>query len=150
MKVNGKLHAPATLSPEEIAPGTHWSGGWVGYRFGLDAVEKRKILQCRESNPGRPAHSLSLYRFCYPDSPQLLLTATITITATYCYYYYYTSTITTTTVATTTIITIIILLLYCAAIYHVITNYCCSREQYFPKIRKTQKQQPLPTRAGEM
>jgi hypothetical protein len=26
----------------------------VGARAGLDAVKKRKILQCRESKPGRP------------------------------------------------------------------------------------------------
>jgi hypothetical protein len=34
--------------PEERAPGTHWIGGWVGPRAGLDAVETRKILHCRE------------------------------------------------------------------------------------------------------
>jgi hypothetical protein len=34
------------------APGTHWVGGWVGPGVGLDCVEKRKILRCRESNPG--------------------------------------------------------------------------------------------------
>jgi hypothetical protein len=27
-------------------------GGWVGLGVGLDAVEKRKILHCRELNPG--------------------------------------------------------------------------------------------------
>jgi hypothetical protein len=26
------------------APGTHWIGGWVGPRTGLDFVEKRNIL----------------------------------------------------------------------------------------------------------
>jgi hypothetical protein len=46
----------------EIGPGTHWIGGWVGPRAGLDAVEKRQIFPRRESNPGRPAHSPSLYR----------------------------------------------------------------------------------------
>jgi hypothetical protein len=40
----------------------------MGPRVGLDAVEKRKILQCRESNPGHPACSPSLYRLSYPDS----------------------------------------------------------------------------------
>jgi hypothetical protein len=25
-----------------------WIGGWVGPRIGMDAVEKRKILHCRE------------------------------------------------------------------------------------------------------
>jgi hypothetical protein len=43
------------------ALGTHWRCSWVGRRAGLDAVEKRKILHCRESNPGRPARSTSLY-----------------------------------------------------------------------------------------
>jgi hypothetical protein len=34
----------------------------VGPIIGLDAVEKRKTLHCLESNPVRPAGSLSLYR----------------------------------------------------------------------------------------
>jgi hypothetical protein len=43
----------------ERTPGTHWIGGWVGPRAGLEAVEKRKNLSpCRESNPGRPANNL--------------------------------------------------------------------------------------------
>jgi hypothetical protein len=41
--VSGQLHDPAALPPEEIAPGTHWIGGWVGHRAGLDDVEKRKF-----------------------------------------------------------------------------------------------------------
>jgi hypothetical protein len=37
---------------KERAPGTHWIGGWVGPRAGLDAVVKRKIpSHCRVSNP---------------------------------------------------------------------------------------------------
>jgi hypothetical protein len=28
----------------ERAPGTHWIGGWVGSRSGLDDVEKRQFL----------------------------------------------------------------------------------------------------------
>jgi hypothetical protein len=51
-----------------------------GPRVGLDAVEKRKILHCEESNLGRPARSSPLYRLSYPDSwcqvtfmPKLLL-----------------------------------------------------------------------------
>jgi hypothetical protein len=31
---------------------SHWIGGWVGPRTGLDDVEKRKIFHCRESNQG--------------------------------------------------------------------------------------------------
>jgi hypothetical protein len=30
--------------PRERAPGTHWIGGWVGPRTGLDFVETRNIL----------------------------------------------------------------------------------------------------------
>jgi hypothetical protein len=36
-------------------PGTHWTGGWVGLRAGLDAVEKRKLavpgIKPRQSSP---------------------------------------------------------------------------------------------------
>jgi hypothetical protein len=28
--------------PREIAPFTHWIGGWVGPRYGLDVAAKRK------------------------------------------------------------------------------------------------------------
>jgi hypothetical protein len=50
----------------ERAPGTHWIGGWVGPRAGLDDVEKTKIaLPYRKSNHGRPARSLLLYRLSY-------------------------------------------------------------------------------------
>jgi hypothetical protein len=41
--VSGQLHAPAAL-PRESAPGTHWIGGWVDLRTGLNDVEKRKFL----------------------------------------------------------------------------------------------------------
>jgi hypothetical protein len=59
---------PCHFTPGERAPGTHWIGGWVGPRVGLDAVEKRKILHSWESNPGRAACSPSLYRLSYPNS----------------------------------------------------------------------------------
>jgi len=29
------------FTPRERAPDTHWIGGWVGHRAGLDAVAKR-------------------------------------------------------------------------------------------------------------
>jgi hypothetical protein len=54
---------PCRFTPGEGAHGTHWIGGWVGPRTGLDAVEKRKILplQGLELRPlGRPAYSPSL------------------------------------------------------------------------------------------
>jgi hypothetical protein len=56
--------------PEEGTRGTHWVGGWVGPRTGLDAVAKRKIPSpFRESNPNHPAHSqvalpTELSRYC--------------------------------------------------------------------------------------
>jgi len=43
MEVNGQFHAPAALPPGKVPPGTHWIGGWVGPRTGLDMVLKRKV-----------------------------------------------------------------------------------------------------------
>jgi hypothetical protein len=39
----GQLHA-RPLYPRGRALGTHWVGGWVGPRAGLDTVEKVKSL----------------------------------------------------------------------------------------------------------
>jgi hypothetical protein len=61
MKVSGQLHALAAL-PRGKDPRYP-----LDRRSRLDAVEKRKVLPCRESNPERPALSPSLYRLCYPD-----------------------------------------------------------------------------------
>jgi hypothetical protein len=56
---------PGRFTPRERAPRTHWTGGWVDSRAGLDDLEKRKFLTL----PGlklRPlscrAHSQSVYR----------------------------------------------------------------------------------------
>jgi hypothetical protein len=35
---------PGRFTPGETAPGTHWIGGWVGPRAGLDRVEQRTNL----------------------------------------------------------------------------------------------------------
>jgi hypothetical protein len=32
------------FTPGERVPGTHWIGGWVDLRAGLDDLEKRKFL----------------------------------------------------------------------------------------------------------
>jgi hypothetical protein len=55
--------------PGHLTPGTHWIGGWVDSRAGLDDVEKRKFMTV----PGLklrhlccPARSHSLYRLRYP------------------------------------------------------------------------------------
>jgi hypothetical protein len=48
------------FTPGERAPGTHWIGGWVDPRAGLDDLEMRKFLtlQGLELRPlGRPARS---------------------------------------------------------------------------------------------
>jgi len=36
------ISRPDRFIPGETDPGTHWRGGWVGLRDGLDAVAKRK------------------------------------------------------------------------------------------------------------
>jgi hypothetical protein len=66
----GQLSAsrPSRFTPGERAPGTHWIGGWVSPRAGLDDVEKRKFLTVRglELRPlCCPARSQSLYRLSY-------------------------------------------------------------------------------------
>jgi hypothetical protein len=69
--VSGQLHTPAALPPGETAHGTHWIGGWVGPRAGLDDVEKKKFLtlpRLKFQPLGRPAHSHSLYRLRCPGS----------------------------------------------------------------------------------
>jgi hypothetical protein len=41
---------------------THWIGGWVGPRDGLDAVVKRKIPSTyRDSNPDHSTYISELY-----------------------------------------------------------------------------------------
>jgi hypothetical protein len=60
MGVSGQRHAPAALYPRGKTPGTHWTGGWVGLRAGLDAETRIKIL-CRGSNPGCPIRNQTLY-----------------------------------------------------------------------------------------
>jgi len=46
--VNGQQHPPAALYPRE-KPGTHFTGGWVGPRVGLDG---RKISSPPGFDPG--------------------------------------------------------------------------------------------------
>jgi hypothetical protein len=47
------LTSRLTALPPRKNPGTRWIG-----EASLDVVTKRKILPCRESDPGRPARSL--------------------------------------------------------------------------------------------
>jgi hypothetical protein len=50
---------PGRFNPGETAPGTHWIGGWVGPRTGLDDVERRQILSL-------PEHELATLRQSSP------------------------------------------------------------------------------------
>jgi hypothetical protein len=53
--------------PGERATGTHWIGGWVGLRAGLDDMEKRNFLTLpgHKLRPlGRPARSLCCAVLC--------------------------------------------------------------------------------------
>jgi hypothetical protein len=62
---------PGRFNPGERAPDTHWIGGWVGPRVGLNDGERRKfsILLGLELRPlGRPTRSQSLYRQRYSGS----------------------------------------------------------------------------------
>jgi hypothetical protein len=75
------------LYPRGKSPGTHWIGGWVYPRTGLD-MEKRKFLP----PPGlelrtlsRPARSQSLYRLRYSGSYILIYIIKITTTILICY-----------------------------------------------------------------
>jgi hypothetical protein len=52
---------------------THWVGGWVGPRAGLDAMAKEKNphrCPCRELNPVRPVRNL-VYGMSYTSSYQI-------------------------------------------------------------------------------
>jgi hypothetical protein len=64
---------PGRSIPGERAPGTHWIGGWVDPRAGLDDVEKRKFLPPPglELRPlGGPARNQSLFRLRYIGSEE--------------------------------------------------------------------------------
>ena len=61
--VRGQRHAPAAPYPPE-RPGTHYAGGWVGLRAGLDRCGKSRLTGIR--SPDCPARRQSLYRLRYP------------------------------------------------------------------------------------
>jgi hypothetical protein len=62
MGVSGQRHAPAAIYSREWTLSTHWIGGWVGLRAGLDTEARGKILcLCLESNPGHAVCSQTLY-----------------------------------------------------------------------------------------
>jgi hypothetical protein len=58
------------FTPGERTPGTHWTGGWVGPRAGLDTEVRGKILLplsgIEPRSPGRPVRSQKLHWLSYP------------------------------------------------------------------------------------
>jgi hypothetical protein len=64
MKVNGQLHS-RRKSPQYLMDRRLGEP-----QVGMHAVRKRKLLPCQESNPGCPAHGLSLY---YPGNLSFLM-----------------------------------------------------------------------------
>jgi hypothetical protein len=61
--VSRQRHVPAALYPRGRDPGTHWTGGWVGPRAGLDINRGKILCLCRGSNPDRPVVQ-SVVRHC--------------------------------------------------------------------------------------
>jgi hypothetical protein len=69
---------PCRFTPGERAPYTHWIGGWVCPRAGLDDVQKRKFLtlpglelqpvSSRYTDYAIPVPYYALYRYnlCFP------------------------------------------------------------------------------------
>jgi hypothetical protein len=58
---------PGCFTPKERTSGTHWIGGWVGPRAGLDMVVRRKIPRPYwDLNPNHPAPSPLLYHWVIP------------------------------------------------------------------------------------
>jgi hypothetical protein len=51
--VGGQLHAPASLPPGK-RPGTHFVGGWVGIRAGLEGCGKSRPRRGSNPGPSRP------------------------------------------------------------------------------------------------
>jgi hypothetical protein len=68
MEVSGQLHAPAALPPGKDPPVPNGQkAGWAPEPFWM-LWRIGKSCPCWESNPGHPAHSLSLYQMSYPSS----------------------------------------------------------------------------------
>jgi hypothetical protein len=65
------------VTPRKRTSGTHWAGGWVGPRAGLDTEATGKILLplpgIEPRPPGRPVRSQTLYGLSYPGSLEHLL-----------------------------------------------------------------------------
>jgi hypothetical protein len=62
--MSGQRHTPSARYPGKKPPGTHFTGGWVGPRVGLETEGRRKILLplpgIERRSSGRPARSQTL------------------------------------------------------------------------------------------
>jgi len=64
---------PSHSSPWERANCTHWTGGWVGSRAGMDVLEKRKSLaSARKWMPDYPTRNLSWILCAFSIGPNTL------------------------------------------------------------------------------
>jgi hypothetical protein len=65
------VSCPGRFTPRGKAPSSHWIGGWVGRRAGLDAVVKRKIPRfpaiADTRTPDHSARSPALYHWAFPS-----------------------------------------------------------------------------------
>jgi hypothetical protein len=68
MGVSGQRHTPAMFHPEERTPRTHWIGGWVDPRPGLDTEARGKTFASAGGSPGHPVRSQTLHCLSYPGS----------------------------------------------------------------------------------
>jgi hypothetical protein len=73
MEVNWSASRHGRFTLGERALASHWLGGWVGPRAGVDSVEKVKFLTLPglKLRPlGSPVRSQALYRLRYPEEPE--------------------------------------------------------------------------------
>jgi hypothetical protein len=80
---------PGRITPREKGPFTHWIGGWVGPRAGLETVVKKKFpTPAGTQTHDHPARSPVLYRWAIP-APWCRLSTLITY---YCFHFIISST----------------------------------------------------------
>jgi hypothetical protein len=60
------LHSHRRENLKSYTPSTCWIRGWAVPKTGLHCEYKKIYCFCRDSNPGRPAPSPSLYRLSSP------------------------------------------------------------------------------------
>jgi hypothetical protein len=76
-ETNGRHLSHVTISYHVTTPWYPLDRGLVGHRAGLDTKKRTISCPCRKLNPGRPAHSPSLYRLRYPGSLHKYLVLTL-------------------------------------------------------------------------